>query len=212
MPIRQFIARLFGGPGEAATFAPEIPDSMKYLIVGLGNPGAKYADTRHNVGFRAVENLAAANDAEWKSDNLADVARIKHRGRHLVLIKPSTFMNLSGKSVRYWMQKEKIDKDRILVILDDLHLPFGVNRLRGKGSDAGHNGLKDIDQMTGGNNYARYRIGIGSEFSTGRQVEYVLGEWSGEEEKALPDLLKKAGDAALSFAAIGLAHTMNEFN
>jgi len=185
---------------------------MKYLIVGLGNMGVKYDDTRHNIGFDVVDALAKDLDAEWKNGQLGDIARGKHKGRTLLLLKPSTYMNLSGKSVRYWMQKEKINKENLLVIMDDLNLEFGKQRLRGKGSDGGHNGLKDINRMTGGNNYARLRFGIGDNFSKGRQVDFVLGKWSSEERDKLPDLIKYAVDTAKSFAAIGLNFTMNTFN
>ena len=181
---------------------------MKFLLVGLGNPGAKYEDTRHNVGFKVLERLSE----DWSADSHGHIARIRHRGKQILLLKPNTFMNLSGKAVRYWLQKEKIDKQNLLVIVDDLHLDFGRLRLRGKGSDAGHNGLKDIDQMTGGNNYARLRFGIGNEFSRGRQADYVLSEWSAEETTALPELLDKAASASLSFCAHGLQNTMNKFN
>jgi len=185
---------------------------MKYLIAGLGNMGAKYDNTRHNIGFEVVDRLARDANVEWETENLGDIARIKHKGRTFVLLKPSTYMNRSGKAVRYWMQKEKIDKNRLLVIIDDLNLEFGRIRLRGKGSDGGHNGLKDIDQMTGGNNYARLRLGIGSDYSKGRQVDYVLGEWSADEEKELPEILEQAGEAVKAFGTIGLQHTMSQFN
>ncbi|MCB0639274.1 MAG: aminoacyl-tRNA hydrolase [Lewinella sp.] len=185
---------------------------MKYLIVGLGNIGAEYADTRHNIGFEVVDQLARGKEATWSTQTLGDVATIKHRGRTLVLLKPSTYMNRSGKAIRYWLQKEKIDQKNLLVVLDDLNLQFGQVRLRGKGSDGGHNGLKDIDQVLGGNNYARLRIGIGDDFHQGQQVNFVLGEWSEEERKELPALMKYAADTALSFAAIGLQHTMSQFN
>ncbi|MFK7935261.1 MAG: aminoacyl-tRNA hydrolase [Saprospiraceae bacterium] len=188
------------------------PDPMKYLIVGLGNMGADYDNTRHNVGFDVVDFLAKDNSVEWKNDNLGDVTRFKHKGRTFVLLKPSTFMNRSGKAVRYWLQKEKIEKPNLLVVMDDLNLDFGKQRLRGKGSPGGHNGLKDIDQMTGGNNYARLRFGIGSDFSKGRQVDFVLGEWSAEEQEKLPELIKYAADTVKSFGAIGLSFTMNQFN
>lgn len=185
---------------------------MKYLIVGLGNIGAEYEHTRHNIGFDVVETLAKEFDAKWKAEQLGDIATFKHKGRIFVLLKPSTYMNRSGKSVRYWLQHEKIDKSHLLVIVDDLNLPLGKIRLRGKGSDGGHNGLKDIDQLTGGNNYARLRLGIGSEFPKGRQVDFVLGEWDEEEKNHLPELLQKAADAAKAFGAIGLQHAMNQFN
>lgn len=185
---------------------------MKFLLVGLGNIGAKYDNTRHNIGFEIVDKIAAQYNAEWKSENLGSVAKFKHRGRSYVLLKPSTYMNLSGKSVRYWMQKEKIEKPNILVILDDLNLDFGGQRMRGKGSDGGHNGLKDIDQTTGGNNYARLRVGIGDTFSRGKQVNFVLGEWDKKEQKQLPEIIDFAAEAAVSFGAIGLAHTMSKYN
>ena len=185
---------------------------MKYLIVGLGNIGAKYAGTRHNIGFEVVDLLAQEFGVEFKDDQLGAVAELKHKGRTLVLLKPSTFMNRSGKSVRYWLQAKKIDKANLLVVVDDVHLALGALRLRGKGSDGGHNGLKDIDQLTGGNNYARLRLGIGRDFYPGQQVDYVLGEWTSEELDQLPDILHRATDAVKSFATIGLQHTMNQFN
>lgn len=185
---------------------------MKYLIVGLGNIGAEYEHTRHNIGFDVVETLAREFGAEWKTGQLGELANFRHKGRVFVLLKPSTYMNRSGKAVRYWLQQEKVDKSHLLVIVDDLNLPFGKLRLRGKGSDGGHNGLKDIDQFTGGNDYARLRVGIGSEFPKGRQVDYVLGEWSEEEKGQLPELLGKAAEAAKAFGAVGLQFAMNQFN
>lgn len=185
---------------------------MKYLIAGLGNMGAKYDNTRHNVGFDVVDAIAEKHGGEWRTEKLGDVATVKHRGRTFVLLKPSTYMNRSGKAVHYWLQKEKIDKNRLLVVVDDLNLPFGKQRLRGKGSDGGHNGLKDIDQVTGGNNYARLRVGIGNEFSTGRQVDYVLGEWSKEQEETLPKVVKRASEACIAFGSIGLQHAMSQYN
>lgn len=188
------------------------PDPMKYLIVGLGNMGPDYDDTRHNVGFEVVDYLAEEFKVQFKNDQLGDLATFKHKGRTFILLKPSTFMNRSGKAVRYWMQKEKIEKPNLLVVLDDLNLPFGKQRLRGKGSDGGHNGLKDIDQLIGGNNYTRLRFGIGSEFHNGQQVDFVLGKWSKEEAQALPELIKYAGDTIKAFGTIGLNHTMNQYN
>jgi PTH1 family peptidyl-tRNA hydrolase len=187
-------------------------DPMKYLIVGLGNMGAEYDGTRHNVGFEVVDFLAKEFEVSFKNDQLGDLARFKHKGRTFILLKPSTFMNRSGKAVNYWMQKEKIEKSKILVIMDDLNLPFGKQRLRGKGSDGGHNGLKDIDQVTGGNNYTRLRFGIGSDFHNGQQVDFVLGEWSDEEQKDLAELLKYAAETVKAFGTIGLNHTMNQYN
>ncbi len=193
-------------------FSEVVDDPMKYLVIGLGNIGAEYEDTRHNVGFKVVEQMAADKKEPFKSESKASVAKIKHKGRTLVLLKPTTYMNLSGEAVRYWMQKEKIPKERIIVVLDDLNLQFGTLRIRGKGSDGGHNGLKSIDQLTGGNNYIRLRIGIGAEFRKGQQVDYVLGEWSADEKSALPDLIKKSAEAILAIASIGLGRAMNQFN
>lgn len=185
---------------------------MKYLLAGLGNPGAEYAHTRHNIGFDALNHLVDAHGGTWKTETLGDVARLKHRGRTYVLLKPSTYMNRSGKAVHYWLDKEKLTKDALLVIVDDLALDFGTLRLRGKGSPGTHNGLKDIDAVTGGGDYARLRVGIGDDYPQGRQVDFVLGAWSAAEREALAPVLAKAGEAALSFGAIGLAHTMNAFN
>ncbi|MEM9920862.1 MAG: aminoacyl-tRNA hydrolase [Bacteroidota bacterium] len=185
---------------------------MKYLIVGLGNPGSEYENTRHNVGFLVLDLLAKEFEASFKDDQHGFLARFRHKGRTFVLLKPTTYMNLSGKAVRYWLQKEKIQKENLLVVLDDLNLPFGKQRLRGKGSDGGHNGLKDIDQLNGGNKYARLRIGIGDTFSKGKQVNFVLGAWNKEEEEQLPDLLKTAAETVKAFGTIGLSRTMNTFN
>ncbi len=190
----------------------EEPDPMKYLIVGLGNMGGEYDNTRHNVGFEVVDALAKEFEVSFKDDNLGDIAEFKHKGRTFVLLKPSTYMNLSGKAVRYWLQKKKVNKENLLVVLDDLNLPFGKQRLRAKGNDGGHNGLKNIDELNGGNKYARLRIGIGDEFSKGRQVDYVLGKWTDKENADLPEILKFAADTVKSFGTIGIARTMNTFN
>ena len=202
-----FFKRLFNN-----YFKQADPDPMKYLIVGLGNIGADYDDTRHNVGFDIVDYLAASFETSFKVESLGSVARFKFKSRTFVLLKPSTYMNRSGKAVRYWMQKEKIVKENILVVVDDLNLAFGAQRLRGKGSDGGHNGLKDIDQMTGGNNYARLRVGIGRDFSKGKQVNYVLGKWTDEERDKLKKIISFAADTVKSFGTIGLQHTMNQYN
>lgn len=189
-----------------------VEDPMKYLIVGLGNMGMDYDDTRHNVGFEIVDYIAKEAEVTFKNDSQGDIAKVKHKGRTLILLKPSTFMNLSGKAVRHWMTKEKIIADNLLIVVDDLQLPFGKLRLRKGGSDGGHNGLRDIDKMLGNNKYARLRVGIGSDFPKGRQVDFVLGKWSKEETEKLPDIRKKSADMAKSFAAIGIKHTMNQFN
>ncbi len=188
------------------------PDPMKYLIVGLGNMGADYEGTRHNVGFNVVEHLAKEHNAEWKDMMLGDLAEIKHKGRKIILLKPSTYMNRSGKAVNYWLQKEKIKNSNLLIILDDLNLPFGRIKIKPKGKNGGHNGLKDIDQMLGGNLYARLRVGIGSDFHKGQQVNYVLGQWTDEERNDLDKIIERAAAAALSFTAIGIHFTMNEYN
>lgn len=208
MKILEFFKNLFSTEKEAIIEF----DDMKYLIVGLGNIGAEYHYTRHNIGFEVLDALAEEKGATFKTDRLGDVATIKHKGRTFILLKPSTFMNLSGKAVRYWLEKEKVQWENLLVIVDDLNLPFGKLRMRGKGSDGGHNGLKDINEKMGKNNYARLRFGIGDEFNKGKQINYVLGRWSDEENEKLPDLIKKSCDMTLSFGTIGLARTMSNFN
>lgn len=191
--------------------AIELSTEMKYLIVGLGNIGAEYHYTRHNIGFEVMDALAKVFDVPFKTEKLGDVAEFKFKGRLFVLLKPSTYMNLSGKAVNYWLQKKKIDQDKLLVIVDDLNIPFGKLRLRGKGSDGGHNGIKDINE-TIGSKYARLRFGIGNEFGQGKQVNFVLGKWSEEENKTLPALIETATEAIKSFATAGLANTMSEYN
>lgn len=184
----------------------------KFLIVGLGNPGEEYAETRHNVGFKIVEQLAKDAGVKFSSGRLADTALVKHKGKQLVLIKPTTYMNLSGKAVNYWLQSEKIDIANLLVLVDELALPFGKIRIGPKGSDGGHNGLKDIQATLNTSDYARLRFGISNTFNKGLQVNYVLGKWSEEELKTLPDRIKIAADAVKAFAFIGLQRCMNEFN
>ncbi len=185
---------------------------MKYLIVGLGNIGAEYAFTRHNIGFMIVDALASSFDATFKNDTLGAVAEFRHKSRTFILVKPSTYMNLSGKTVRYWLQKAKIEQENLLVVLDDFNLPYGKIRIRQKGSDGGHNGLKSIDQLLGNTNYARLRFGIGNNFFKGRQSDFVLGKWNDEEMKEMPQFLKTSGEAILSFGTVGLAQTMNQYN
>ncbi|MAO46702.1 MAG: aminoacyl-tRNA hydrolase [Crocinitomicaceae bacterium] len=185
---------------------------MKYLIVGLGNPGTEYENTRHNVGFKVVDTLAEAHGGNFSAERHGMVSTIRFKGRSLVLLKPNTFMNLSGKAVRYWMEAEKIPVDRILVITDDLNLDFEKLRLRAKGSDGGHNGLKDIQEVLKSNVYPRLRIGIGSNFSRGGQSDFVLGEWTNEEALALQEILMKSAKAVETTVAIGLNRAMNSFN
>jgi peptidyl-tRNA hydrolase, PTH1 family len=184
----------------------------KYLIAGLGNIGSEYENTRHNVGFTVLDALARASNSFFANDRLADVTEVKIKNKTLVLIKPTTYMNLSGKAVNYWLQKEKIPIENLLVVTDDLALPFGKLRLRPAGSDGGHNGLKDINATLGHNNYARLRFGIGSEFSKGKQVDYVLGKWGEEELKTLDARVTIACDMVKSFALAGLQRTMNDYN
>ena len=185
---------------------------MKYLIAGLGNVGSEYVLTRHNIGFLVLDRLADKHHLSFDTARLADKAELKIKGRQLHLIKPSTFMNLSGKAIAYWLQELKIPKENLLVVVDDLALPFGSLRLRGKGSAAGHNGLTNIEQMTGGQDYARLRFGIGSDFPKGKQVDYVLSNFSQLEIDKLPELMDRACEMITSFSAIGLAHTMTQFN
>jgi PTH1 family peptidyl-tRNA hydrolase len=185
---------------------------MKYLIVGLGNPGAKYAETRHNIGFKVVEALAKELGGSFSLGKQAEIAEVKFKGRTLVLIKPTTFMNLSGKAVNYWMQAEKITRDNLVVITDDLALPFGKLRMKGKGSDGGHNGLKDIQAALNSQDYARLRFGVGNDFLKGQQVDYVLGEWSEEERKMLEERIQVATEFIKGFATIGLNLTMTNWN
>lgn len=184
----------------------------KYLIVGLGNIGEEYENTRHNIGFSVVEELADELGAKWESGKHANVAMAKHKGNILVIIKPTTYMNLSGKAVNYWLQSEKIKTDSLMVVVDELALPFGKIRIGPKGSDGGHNGLKDIQDVLKSTNYPRLRFGIGNEFSKGRQVNYVLGKWSEEEGASLKERIKIAADAIKSFVSVGLQRCMNEYN
>lgn len=184
----------------------------KFLIAGLGNIGDEYANTRHNIGFDVVDFLAKENEVKFKSDRLADVAELKYKGKQLILIKPTTYMNLSGKAINYWLQSEKIPVEHLLVIVDELALPFGKIRLGPKGSDGGHNGLKNIQETLNTTNYPRLRFGIGNEFNKGHQVNFVLGKWSEEEKQTLNDRIKLASDAIKAFSFIGLERTMNDFN
>jgi len=184
----------------------------KFLIVGLGNIGPKYANTRHNIGFKIVDFYAEKNSLSWETAKLGDITSHKVKGRTLIFLKPSTFMNLSGKALKYWMEKEKIPMENLLVITDDLNLAFGTIRIKTKGSDGGHNGLKDIQNTLQTTNYNRFRFGISDAFSKGRQVDYVLGEWEMEEEKLLPERLEKSCEIIESFALAGINITMNTFN
>jgi PTH1 family peptidyl-tRNA hydrolase len=185
---------------------------MKYLIVGLGNIGSEYENTRHNIGFKIVDALAKASTIFFEPNKLGDTATLKFKGRTFLLLKPSTYMNLSGKSVNYYLQKEKIKQENLLVITDDIAIPFGTIRLKGKGSDGGHNGLKDIIAVLGNANFSRLRFGVGSEFVQGKQINHVLGEFAPEEQGLLSERLEKASQAIKGFGTIGLGRTMSDFN
>ncbi|WP_035668804.1 aminoacyl-tRNA hydrolase [Flavobacterium sp. 83] len=186
--------------------------SNKFLIVGLGNIGAEYVNTRHNIGFKVVDFLAKKEGVNFETVKLGALAQYKFKGRTFLLLKPNTYMNLSGKALHYWMDKEKIPLENILVITDDLNLSFGTIRIRQKGSDGGHNGLKNINLVLNTQNYARFRFGISDEFKKGKQVDYVLGEWDDTEKAALPERLELASEIIKSFGTAGLEITMTTFN
>lgn len=185
---------------------------MKYLIVGLGNIGDEYINTRHNIGFDIVDRLAIDSEAAFKSARYGSVATTKLKGRQIVVLKPSTYMNLSGNAVRYWMQKEDIDLDNLLIITDDLALPLGTIRLRMKGSDAGHNGIRHIIETLGTDKFSRLRFGIGNDYPRGFQVDYVLGKWNDEESAIITERLEPCVHAINDFVLMGIGHAMNTFN
>lgn len=185
---------------------------MKYLITGLGNIGPEYELTRHNIGFLVLDRLADKEGVRFEQGRHAFTGELKYKGRTLHLVKPTTYMNLSGKAVKYWMTELKIPKENLLVITDDLALPFGKIRLKGKGSAGGHNGLKNIEELTGGQDYARLRFGVGDHFAKGRQVDYVLSPFTKQEMEELVIHMDRCIDALLSFCTIGLERTMNQFN
>lgn len=208
MQFFQFIKLLFKSKKEISTV-----DSMKkFLIVGLGNIGEKYSNTRHNIGFKILDELASKEEITFESEKLGSIAKFRFKGRTFILLKPSTYMNLSGKSVKYWLTKENISTENLLVICDDLNLNFGSIRIKAKGSDGGHNGLKDINAVLQTQQYARFRFGVGSEFSKGKQSDFVLGEWDTEENKLLPERLEIACEIIKSFGTAGLNNTMNTYN
>tara|TARA_B110000091_G_scaffold210687_1_gene253957 strand:+ start:383 stop:1012 length:630 start_codon:yes stop_codon:yes gene_type:complete len=207
MRLRNFFCKLFA-------IKIETKDELmkKFLIVGLGNIGDKYTNTRHNIGFKIVDEVADEYKVTFETEKLGDVAIFRFKGRTFILLKPSTFMNLSGKAVKYWMDKENIAVDNLLVVTDDLNIDFGTIRIKAKGSDGGHNGLKDIQDKLGTNIYPRFRFGVGSDYSKGRQVDYVLGEWNKEETSLLIERLPMSAKIITSFGTAGLANTMNIFN
>ncbi len=189
------------------------PELMKkFLIAGLGNIGDKYKKTRHNIGFLILDELAENQKVVFETRKLGDIARFKYKGRTFILLKPNTYMNLSGKAVKYWQTIEKIPLENILVVADDLNLPFQTIRIKARGSSGGHNGLTHINELLQTQNYARMRFGVGNGFHKGSQVDYVLGEWNQEEKEALPERIEKSTKAILSFALAGINNTMNEFN
>jgi peptidyl-tRNA hydrolase, PTH1 family len=190
----------------------EIDYMNKFLIVGLGNIGAEYVNTRHNIGFKVLDFFANKNGISFQNLRLGAVAEYKFKGKNFILLKPNTFMNLSGKAVQYWMQQEKIPLENILIIADDLNLSFGTIRIKPKGSDGGHNGLKNINLVLNTNNYSRFRFGISDEFKKGQQIKYVLGEWDEDEKAKLPERLELSSEIILSFATSGLESTMTGFN
>ena len=188
------------------------PKMKKFLIVGLGNIGSEYVNTRHNIGFRILDFFANQENISFQTQKLGEVAEFKFKGRTAILLKPNTFMNLSGKAVKYWMEKENIEKENVLIITDDLNLSFGTIRIKSKGSDGGHNGLKNIQLLLNSSEYPRFRFGISDEFKKGKQVDYVLGEWNEEENGKLVERLELASEIIISFALSGLQNTMNTFN
>ena len=192
--------------------ASNIDSMKKYLIVGLGNIGKEYEETRHNIGFKVVDAFASIENLTFDTTKLGAITTYTYKGRTFLFLKPSTYMNLSGKAVKYWLEKEKIPLENLLVITDDINLPFGSIRVKTKGSDGGHNGLKDIQQQLGTTQYNRFRFGVGADFSKGRQADYVLGEWNDEETSKLKERLDKSVALIKSFVMSGIQTTMNTFN
>lgn len=204
----KWISKLFVSRKTADT----IDNMKKFLIVGLGNIGAEYVNTRHNIGFKVLDHLAKKEGLTFETAKLGALAEYKLKGRTFFLLKPNTYMNLSGKAVKYWMEKENIPLENILVITDDLNLPFGTIRIKPKGSDGGHNGLKNINLILNTNQYTRFRFGISDEFKKGKQVDYVLGDWDETEKEKLPERLDVAIEVIKSFGTAGLENTMTGFN
>lgn len=208
MKILAFLQGLF----KKQHLEKETDPMKKFLIVGLGNIGEKYDNTRHNIGFKIVDAFVKEHDANFSTEKLGDLATLKIKGKTVFVLKPSTYMNLSGKAVKYWMQKENIQVENLLVITDDLNIDFGKLRIKGKGSSGGHNGLKDIQAMFNSGAYPRFRFGVGSDYQKGRQVDYVLGKWSDDEESQMIERIATCVNAVTSFITAGLSNTMNEFN
>lgn len=198
--------------GKKTSILEEKDPMKKFMIVGLGNIGDEYAGTRHNIGFQILNSLSDQHNITFETAKLGDVGSFKIKGRSVLCLKPSTYMNRSGKAIKYWMDKENIPLNHLLVITDDINLPFGTLRLKPKGSDGGHNGLRDIQNTLQSIQYNRLRFGVGAEFSRGRQVDYVLGKWSEEESAALKERFAKASEVVASFVLAGVKITMNQFN
>jgi PTH1 family peptidyl-tRNA hydrolase len=205
----QFLNFLFG---RKKSILEAIDPMKKYMVAGLGNIGEDYTGTRHNIGFQALNKLAEKQGFSFETAKLGAVGTFKIKGRSVLCLKPATYMNRSGKALKYWMEKENIPMENVLVITDDINLPFGTLRLKSKGSDGGHNGLKDIQNVLQTTQYNRLRIGVGAEFSKGRQVDYVLGKWGEEESLALPERLERTAELINSFILAGIKITMNQFN
>ena len=209
--IKNLLAQLLSARKQKETDGEDNPD-MKYLIVGLGNIGPEYADTRHNIGFRIVDALAQSANAQWEDKRYGFVARMRAKSAQLILLKPSTYMNLSGNAVRYWMQQEKIELQNLLVVVDDLSLPVGTIRMKQNGSAGGHNGLKHIAQMLGTEGYNRLKFGIGNEYPKGAQVDFVLGKFSPEDEHVIEQKMPVCADAIKAFALSGIQFAMCNYN
>ena len=204
-----FLTALFGN---TTPYLEEKDPMKKYLIIGLGNIGSEYEETRHNIGFKVVDILAQKENVTFETAKLGAIATFKIKGRSVLCLKPATYMNLSGKALKYWMDKEKVPLENILVVTDDLNLPFGTLRVKTKGSDGGHNGLKDIQNVLQTSNYNRFRFGVGADFGKGRQVDYVLGKWNEAENEQLPERLEKSAELVHAFILSGIQRTMNQFN
>lgn len=215
MKIILSLLKLFGLPAKFKGNDKDKTDGVKmkkFLIVGLGNIGSEYVNTRHNIGFKILDYFANLENISFQTQKLGEVAEFKIKGRTTILLKPNTYMNLSGKAVKYWMEKENIEKENILIITDDLNLSFGSIRIKTKGTDGGHNGLKNIQLLLNSTEYPRFRFGISDAFKKGKQVDYVLGEWSAEEKESLKERLSLSSEIIKSFILAGLNNTMNLYN
>lgn len=204
-----FLKSIFG---KSSSYLKETDPMKKFLVVGLGNIGSEYSETRHNIGFKILDAFAKTEELAFEALKLGAVTSYKIKGRTILFLKPSTYMNLSGKAIRYWMEKEKIPLENLLVITDDINLPFGTIRVKTKGSDGGHNGLKDTQNVLQTTKYNRFRFGVGADFGKGRQVDYVLGKWNEDEQEKLAERLEKSSELIKSFVLAGINRTMNIYN